>query len=124
MRSRTHIAAVLVLAASLACEGEEEEGPLMSPGQDCLSCHGGFTVAGTIFAAGTSQGAPGLTVHVAPSTGAALELTTNAAGNFFTHAPVVFPAAISVTDGTTTVDMVQDADSGACNACHGGHIEF
>lgn len=92
--------------------GEVVTGPLMAPGTDCLICHfprspitdDAFTVAGTW------QG-PGRTVSVTgvPS------MTTNQVGNFYTSAPVAFPATARVGGET----MEPPLEYGGCNRCHG-----
>jgi hypothetical protein len=86
-------------------------GPLMRPGEDCLSCHG-FSAAGTVFSGGA--GASGVTVTVG-----GVALASNAAGNFFTQSPITFPAKVSVARNGVTIDMPTPAPSGACNGCHG-----
>jgi hypothetical protein len=113
----------VLLAALVACgEGEEDEGPLMAPGQDCLSCHGEFTLAGTVYpsqGAASDQGVEGLTIQVEPASGTPFDLVSNAAGNFYTTRAIVFPVVVSVTDGATALTMPMDADEGGCNGCHG-----
>jgi hypothetical protein len=114
--------AAALLAALLACgeSEDEEEGPLMAPGQDCLSCHGEFTLAGTVFPsvdAAADQGLEGLDVVVVPSSGPQFTLTSNAAGNFYTTQAIDFPVRVTITDGMGSAEMM-DA-TGACNDCHG-----
>lgn len=89
-------------------------GPLMAPGEPCLSCHGPGAMATAKFsAAGTFS--PGVRVSVAGH-GA----TTNAVGNFYLDArtqPISFatrqPASVN---GRA---MEDGAPSGDCNTCHG-----
>jgi hypothetical protein len=116
------LAAALLLTA---CEGEEEGGPDMQPGSNCLAsgCHAGgehaFTAAGTVFTGGDSTvGLGGATVTITPASGAPVTLVTRASGNFYTSAPLTPPLTISVSDGTDQNDMVSPAPSGACGACH------
>jgi hypothetical protein len=97
---------------------------LMARGTDCLVCHDGSgidDVAHVYTLAGTWT-RPGLTVSVRDATGKTFTLPapTNAAGNFFTSEPLVFP--VDVTVGGETMDA---APHGGCNACHGigGEIE-
>jgi len=117
--------AATLLALLVACgESEEDEGPLMAPGQNCLSCHGEFTLAGTVYASQTAapdQGVEGLDIDVVPSSGPSFTLTSNAAGNFYTTRSITFPVTVSVTDGVGTVTMPDpvEADGGGCNGCHG-----
>ena len=95
----------------------------MRPGEDCLGCHGNFTLAGTVYAAATAaadQGVAGIDVAVVPSSGPSFALTSNAAGNFYTtRTDFAFPVTVSVTDGLTTLAMPMAADGGGCNGCHG-----
>jgi hypothetical protein len=90
-------------------------GPLMLPGQDCMSCHGPGGVATAKFsAAGTFR--PGQTVRVA-----GYSMVTNSAGNFYFYAntsPISFatPQPASVNGAS----MEGGASSGGCNRCHGG----
>ena len=94
----------------LAADGSAV-GPLMSPGQDCLSCHDGataklWTVAGTWT--------PDAVVTVTDTTGKAVSLVGNQAGNFYTAEPLVFPLT-AVVDGQRMPDPVT---YGGCNKCH------
>ena len=90
-------------------------GPLMLPGQDCMTCHGPGGVATARFsAAGTFR--PGATVRVAGNT-----MTANSVGNFYFYAstsPISFatPQPASVNGQS----MEGGAPSGGCNGCHGG----
>jgi hypothetical protein len=110
--------ALLALLAPLtllsACgEREEDEGPLMAPGQDCTRCHD-FTAAGTVYAtAGATQGEPGVTVLL----DGRVSLTTNAAGNFYTRASLPASYAVQLTKGSL-VQSMSGATRG-CNGCHG-----
>lgn len=113
---RLALAALLVpLALLAACgEGEEDEGPLMAPGQDCLACHGEFTAAGTVYATASSpQGEPGVGVVL----NGTVSLTTNAAGNFYTGAAL--PASYTVQISKGGLSRTMTGASGACSACHG-----
>jgi len=88
-------------------------GPLMAPGQDCLSCHDGRG-APAFSAAGTWAG-PGATVTLTDSAQKVVTLVTNQVGNFYTAEPLAFPITVSV-DGRT---MPDPAGYGGCNRCHG-----
>ena len=82
---RLALGALALLTVLLACGGHDEEGgPLMSPGQNCLACHG-FTAAGTVYGsatAGSGSGLAGVTVELTDANQAVVTLTSNAAGNF------------------------------------------
>jgi hypothetical protein len=120
------LAALLLLVAGCGGEGEEDDGgPTMSPGSNCLSCHtvgGGapaFTAAGTVFDGGNSTaGVAGATVTIRPGSGAVVVLTTNSVGNFYTASPLNPPLAISVSAGGHVNTMSSTASSGACGSCH------
>jgi hypothetical protein len=98
--------------------GGVETGPLMLPGEDCLACHDGNGVT-RFSAAGTWTG-PGLSVRLVDAKGTAVDgskeptLVTNAAGNFYTTAPLVLPLQSASVGGRT---MSQPPYSG-CNSCH------
>jgi len=103
----------------------------MKPGQDCLSCHkpGGekpWTLAGTVFPTATSatnQGLSDATIQIADANSttltltAAVILTSNSVGNFYTPNALTFPVAVAITHAGNTVNM-NAAPSGACNSCH------
>ena len=104
-------AALLALAALAGCA--PEEGPLMSPGDDCLDCHSGgeakaWTVAGTM-------GHQGSHLSITDATGWSFTLRANKVGNFYTAERVTFPLRVAV-DGQPMTNPVQD---GSCNRCHG-----
>jgi hypothetical protein len=115
------VAVMAAMLVGLGCEGEGGEGgATMSPGEDCLQCHaaGGeaaFSAAGTVVHMDGS-GAPGLTVTLTDSASVQAVTTTNSVGNFFIDAALAEPFQVAITDGTTTVEML-DAP-GACNSCH------
>jgi hypothetical protein len=103
--------ALLALAGLAACS--MEEGPMMSPGDDCLDCHSGgearaWTVAGTM-------GHQGSVVSITDANGWSFTLRSNKVGNFYTAEGVRFPLRVSV-DGATMTGPVTD---GSCNRCHG-----
>ncbi len=99
-----------LLLAGAACI--PENGPLMAPGQDCLSCHDGdeapgWTVAGTFPGRGRS-------VTIADANGKTFTLRTNQVGNFYTAEPLAFPLRVGV-DGEA---MPGPVTYGGCNLCH------
>ena len=92
----------------------------MDPGLDCIACHKNFSVGGTVYPTDTSpldEGLAGVTVTIVDSAEMTLTLTTNRGGNFYSKAPIVWPADITFTLGTRTARMLA-ANSGACNTCH------
>jgi hypothetical protein len=118
---RHALAALLATSLLLtACggEGDEEGGPLMRPGEDCLGCHA-FAAAGTVFHA-SGAGASGVTVTVTVG-GAAHTLTTNSAGNFYLPSAGGSVSAASVA-GTSM--PAGNGISGRCNACHAGGLRL
>ncbi len=111
------LAAAATLALS-ACGGDDggSTGATMRPGEDCVACHSNFTLAGTIYAAGTMQGVGGVDVAVTDGAGTH-HCTSNSVGNFFTTEALTFPVGITVSRGAAPASM-NNASSGACNSCH------
>ena len=120
------VAAALALAACVPAEG-----PLMSPGQDCLACHSpgapsgqhakDWSLAGTVYPAldaDPNAGVEGDEVEVTDTAGFAFSLRTNQAGNFYSAESVRFPLAVCVSRGGAKSCMQSPVASGACNACH------
>lgn len=89
-------------------------GPLMRPGENCLSCHS-FSLAGTVYD-GSGAAAANVSVSVTDANGAKLSLTSNAAGNFYATQSVAFPAQVWLQKGALGGGM--NAPAGSCNACH------
>ncbi|HEY6004527.1 MAG TPA: hypothetical protein VIV57_16755 [Anaeromyxobacter sp.] len=121
-RARLGTAALAVLACLPA------EGPLMRPGDDCLSCHDGrgrarrWTVAGTIYDEPSAPGDAGLRgaeVRITDAEGQSFGLRTNRAGNFYTAEPVAFPLTVCVERHGVTSCMEEPVTRGSCNVCHG-----
>jgi hypothetical protein len=101
--------------------GCEPGGPLMAPGEDCLSCHKHFTVAGTVFSGAgdaTDGGLAGVVITITDATGAEVQLTSNDAGNFYTSAKMALPLARATVTRDGRVTAMSGAPSGACNGCH------
>lgn len=129
MRASPILAGLLALALAAGCgEDEGEGGPCggsdatMRPGDDCVSCHGNFRAAGTVYAsvtAGPCDGISGALVRITDDVGTVVTRTTNAAGNFYATQALVPPLRVEVTSGGTTVPMIGTAPHGACNECHG-----
>lgn len=106
-------------------------GPTMRPGDNCLRCHTeGFgddaptwTAAGTIFEspeADHCEGVEGVKVYLMGANGEEVELTTNAAGNFWTDKPLMDmgPGPRIEFEGRTMKMGRNLPSSPACNACH------
>jgi hypothetical protein len=116
MRRLAVTAALLALAAGCI----PDPGPTMSPGSDCLDCHGGggeedavpWTIAGTW----PGEGHKVWIGEVAPGT-KSFTLTTNQVGNFYTREGVRFPVRVAI-DGQFMPGDVTAADA-SCNRCHG-----
>ena len=115
---RTTLVPLLGLAALTACESGSA---LMAPGEDCVSCHATLTVAGTVFFSATAAadgGLAGVVVTVVDGAGVETRLTSNDAGNFYTHARLTLPlrgASLALNGRTRAMD---GGPGGACNSCH------
>lgn len=124
------VAVLPLLSLSLAACGPagEEEGPLMRPGENCLSCHDGsqreaprFTAAGTVYettSAAPSAGVAGVAVLLTDANGAVTTLTTNAAGNFYTTKALAMPVRVALERSGRRTTMGASAATGACASCH------
>lgn len=126
MRSELRPLLLVLLASGCLLYGCDT-GPLMTPGEDCLTCHsenGGartFTVAGTVydrFDARSDRGLDGAEVVITDATGKQLSLATNAAGNFYTDERLTFPIAAEVHRGDSVRRMGVRPPTGACSSCH------
>jgi hypothetical protein len=104
-----------MLLAGAACD--LEEGPLMAPGQDCISCHDGGE-ANRWTAAGTWT--RGARVSVTDANGKNVPMRGNDVGNFYTAESLTPPLTVSV-DGQS-MDMTKLPSGtlhyGGCNLCH------
>ena len=108
-------------------------GPVGEPnhnvGQDCLGCHDDnlsdgaptFSIGGTLYD-GPSGNNPvaGAVIVVQDSTGAKIQLSTAANGNFFAIGAVQLPVRVLATQCPKTRTM-QESATGSCNqaGCHG-----
>ena len=98
----------------------------MKPGARCGGCHtsGGeaakhaFGAAGTAYAAGHALD-DGL-VEITDARGVKVALRTNAAGNFYTEAPLALPLHVTLSKDGARASMPGVAPSGDCNGCHAG----
>jgi hypothetical protein len=109
------ILAALGLVSSLACGGHEDDD------KNCLACHGSFRVAGTVFGSATADsgsGLAGVTVIITDANQVDTTLTTNAAGNFFTTAPLTLPLKKAVVQRNGTRTEMAGPPMGDCNRCH------
>jgi hypothetical protein len=138
MTKRSHVyglGAALLLSACGDAGGARtdssatEPGPFMRPGENCLRCHSPtsdtgapiWTAGGTVFArkdADRDEGVPGALVVITGANGERVELTTNAAGNFYTRKSLTKPYRVAITYEGRTKEMPVDAPAGSCNACH------
>ena len=116
--------------------GGDRGSPLMHPGLACIACHGGgssgddraerpiFSAAGTLYPTAHEpndcNGTAGSDVRVVitDARGATYTLAVNAAGNFFTDAPLLPPYRASVVSANATRSMATPQANGDCNACH------
>lgn len=117
----------LALVVALAAAGcTSEEGPLMTPGEDCLDCHSGgeakaWSFAGTVFTredAALSDGVQGVTVIVTDAKGKRVTVRSNEAGNFYSAEKLVPPFRTSISRGGQVVEMEGTFPNGSCNVCH------
>lgn len=111
-----------------ACGGSDE-GPLMKPGENCMTCHvaGGqareevWTVAGTAYTTATDtalMGVSGISVVITDANNKQITLTSNAAGNFYTKDAVTFPISAELRRGAKVQKMSMKVSTGACASCH------
>jgi hypothetical protein len=111
--------------------GEEDESALMSPGGDCIGCHGQgegprFDIAGTVMGATNDAtdcgGISGVHVRITGDDGALIDLMTNEAGNFYRSAgaspPLVTPFSVVLERGGKERPMVRTQTDSNCMHCH------
>lgn len=121
----------LILGTMLAgCGGEggevggesSEGGSTHNPGSDCVSCHGQFRYAGTIYtSAGATSLAPGQKITITQNDGTVIQLVSDQNGNFYTtkgNPAVGYGAAVE----GNKINMLRQPTTGACSAaaCHDG----
>ena len=108
--------------------GRSNTGPLMMPGENCLTCHAlsgearekVYTAAGTVFEAPTSAtdaGVSGVTVIITGADQQVQRLTTNAVGNFYTSKAIKAPFTVAVERNGKRTSM-GSTPTGACASCH------
>lgn len=109
------------------CEGE---GPDMLPGSNCLACHSPgnyeededdafWSVGGTVFTdLDGTDGASGVIVRVTDSLGTMVQMSTSAAGNFYSRDALTPPLTAEIEVDGVTIAMGSEVETGACNTCH------
>lgn len=126
MPARVAVACAVLLLAG-AC-GEPENGPLMRPGENCMSCHAAgeeaasktWTVAGTVFDQ-NGAGVRNAKIELTDADSRVHVLTSNAAGNFYSAEPMKTPfqgAALRYEGRTSFSPHEPGKLVGSCNACH------
>ncbi|MGD8567852.1 MAG: hypothetical protein PVJ39_07175 [Gammaproteobacteria bacterium] len=96
-------------------------------GQDCMSCHAGYTIAGTVYDLGLESFYPDATLnfYTEPNGGGRLvdTLEVDGNGNFYTTDNINFGTGlypvIESSDGNDLQYMPASTLNGACNSCHG-----
>lgn len=121
---------LLMVACSSPQDHGEATGPLMRPGQDCLSCHSEgagrgaptWTAAGTVYGAADAAAESGVArvdVLLKTADGALIEkLATNSVGNFYTATPLPPGFRVGLEYQGQSIDMPCAPPAGLCNACH------
>jgi len=117
----------LTLEAKAGCgeatPEESREGPEHLPGRECISCHRGFSAAGTVFESLDSScdtGVEGATVEILDMDhNLVFSMTTNAVGNFYTkrRLPSPYYARVIGPDGQMT-EKPDSLSEGNCSRCH------
>lgn len=128
MRGAAGWMAAGVLAALAGIAACESTGPLMKPGDNCISCHDGggtaprWRLAGTVYECGTAgkgEGVAGVEVVVTDADGVeALRLVSNEAGNFYTGRGLPDGYRVRLERAGTVREMIAAPPVGACNSCH------
>lgn len=114
-----------------------QKGPLHRPGQPCLVCHDGamgdpprFIIAGTVYRTqGTLLASEGAIVSLVDTNGSSIQLTTNAAGNFYAtpgQYDPAFPIQVTVEGSSgqmTRMETLIEGNgtvepNGGCASCH------
>ncbi len=109
----------------------ETTGPLMRPGEDCLSCHSEdsgrgapvWSAAGTVYPRADAEAHEGVAdaavLLSAPDGSLLAKLTTNSVGNFYTPLPLPPGFRVAVEYDGQRVEMPCSPPAGLCNFCHG-----
>jgi len=111
-------------------DGELEGSSLMTPGQDCITCHRQdegptYSVAGTVFEGyhdmNDCYGVSGAIVRIVDANGVTIDLSTNETGNFYRPASrgrIATPYTASVIYQGREVPMVGPQTDLNCATCH------
>ncbi len=125
-------AALVLLLLAAGCI--PSQGPVMSPGENCLGCHGGvpsatgrgggaraWSFAGTVYLAPdapTTAGVEGAVVSVTDASGRTISVRSNLAGNLYSAESLAAPLQACVEYAGVLRCMAGAAPHGACNHCH------
>lgn len=98
----------------------------MRPGEDCKSCHGGDTIAGTVYPTehelkdcdGINGTTDGVQVILTGADGKKVTFTPSKVGNFHSGTKIATPYTVLLTRGTATRAMLTPQTAGNCNSCH------
>ena len=101
---------------------------MMRPGGACLTsgCHLSgahtFSLGGTVYPTLheplNCNGKSGVQVVITPASGAAITLTTNSAGNFYSATKIATPYRAKVVVNGVEKAMMATQTNGDCNFCH------
>lgn len=97
------------------------------PGSVCSTCHSTFTLSGTVYAKpneltnclGVDGPANRNFIQVTMTNHNGGSIRVNAAGNFWTTDPIIFPITVGVSGADGGVYMKATVARGDCNTCHG-----
>jgi hypothetical protein len=91
-------------------------------GMDCMDgCHNhGFTLAGTLFAPGTTTPVVGASITVTDAASKTFDMVVQRNGNFYTSTKVTFPVTIAASSCPDVAHMSASVATGGCNnsGCH------
>jgi hypothetical protein len=103
----------------------------MHPGGTCIDCHTNsredgprYAFAGTLYPTAhepddcNGYADPSASVIITGADGSTLQLSVNAAGNFYSRRSVVMPYTAKVVIGDRTREMTTPQTTGDCNSCH------
>jgi len=106
-------------------DGDPNDG-MHRPGSVCGSCHSTFTLSGTVYAKpnepmgcfGVDGPANRNFIQVTMTNHNGGSVRVNAAGNFWTTDPIVFPVTVGVSWTNGGIYMKATVSRGDCNTCH------
>jgi cytochrome c553 len=127
MHKMISLFALMFVFALISCDKEEDTNGSHNAGKNCISCHGEFNLAGTVYNKNLSSPMTGATINVYSQPGGTGTLlatvTSDNSGNFYTEKNINFDPGVYIsiksTSGTV-VNKTPAVTSGACNSCHGG----